>query len=136
MQLLEAAFRSFALGGAVWLILRFLRVQNPQVRMTAWTVVLMVSLSMPVLMHWATVTIPTAATTAITRGRIVGGIKWISLRKVLIDVRRKWDALFSCSGFSSRSREALLTRQTTILPCSTCATMVQRVTPPQMTAWR
>ena len=59
VQLLEAAFRSFALGGAVWLILRFLRVQNPQVRMTAWTAVLMVSLSMPVLMHWATVTIPT-----------------------------------------------------------------------------
>jgi beta-lactamase regulating signal transducer with metallopeptidase domain len=59
VQLLEAAFRSFALGGAVWLILRFLRVHNPQVRMTAWTVVLMVSLSMPVLMHWATVTIPT-----------------------------------------------------------------------------
>src|SRR5215470_8336878 len=59
VQLLEAAFRSFALGGAVWLILRFLRVQNPQVRMTAWTAVLMMSLSMPVLMHWATVTIPT-----------------------------------------------------------------------------
>ena len=59
VQLLEAAFRSFALGGAVWLILWFLRVQNPQVRMTAWTVVLMVSLSMPVLMHWATVPIPT-----------------------------------------------------------------------------
>jgi beta-lactamase regulating signal transducer with metallopeptidase domain len=59
VQLLEAALRSFALGGAVWLSLRFLRVQNPQVRMTAWTVVLTVSLSMPVLMHWATVPIPT-----------------------------------------------------------------------------
>jgi beta-lactamase regulating signal transducer with metallopeptidase domain len=59
LQLLEAAFRSFVLGGAVWLSLRFLRVQNPQVRMTAWTVVLIVSLSMPVVMHWATLTIPT-----------------------------------------------------------------------------
>jgi hypothetical protein len=34
----------------------------------------------------------------------------------LIDVRRKWDALFSCSGFSSRSREAPLVRQTTARP--------------------
>jgi hypothetical protein len=58
MQLLEAALRSFALGSAVWLSLRFLRVHNPQTRMTAWTVVLMASLSMPVLMHWATVPIP------------------------------------------------------------------------------
>jgi beta-lactamase regulating signal transducer with metallopeptidase domain len=32
--------------------------------MTAWTVVLMVSLSMPVLMRWATVTIPTGSPTA------------------------------------------------------------------------
>jgi beta-lactamase regulating signal transducer with metallopeptidase domain len=59
VQLLEAALRSFALGGAVWLSLRFLRVHNPQARMTAWTLVLMASLSMPVVMHWATVTIPT-----------------------------------------------------------------------------
>src|SRR6516162_5173212 len=58
-QLLEAALRSLVLGGAVWLSLKCLRVQNPQVRMTAWTVVLAVSLSMPLLMHWATVTIPT-----------------------------------------------------------------------------
>jgi beta-lactamase regulating signal transducer with metallopeptidase domain len=58
MQLLEAAFRSFALGGAVWLSLTVLRVHNPQTRMTAWTMVLMASLSMPVLMHWATVPIP------------------------------------------------------------------------------
>ena len=57
-QLLEAALRSFVLGGAAWLSLRFLHVQHPQVRMTAWTVVLMASLSMPVLMHWTTVTIP------------------------------------------------------------------------------
>jgi beta-lactamase regulating signal transducer with metallopeptidase domain len=59
VQLLEAACRSFALGGAVWLSLWLLRVQNPQVRMTAWTMVLTVSLSMPVLMHWTTVAIPT-----------------------------------------------------------------------------
>jgi hypothetical protein len=58
LHLLEAALRSFALGGAVWVGLRFLRLHNPQTRMTAWTVVLMASLSMPVLMHWATVSVP------------------------------------------------------------------------------
>jgi beta-lactamase regulating signal transducer with metallopeptidase domain len=58
VQLLEAALRTFALGGAVWLSLRLLRVQHPQARMTAWTVVLAASLAMPVLMHWATLTMP------------------------------------------------------------------------------
>jgi hypothetical protein len=58
VRLLEAALRFFALGGAVWLSLRFLRVRAPQTRMTARTVVLMASLSMLVLMHWATVPIP------------------------------------------------------------------------------
>jgi hypothetical protein len=58
LHLLEAALRSFALGGAVWVGLRFLRLHNPQTRMMAWTVVLMASLSMPVLMHWATVSVP------------------------------------------------------------------------------
>jgi beta-lactamase regulating signal transducer with metallopeptidase domain len=58
LHLLEAALRSFALGGVVWLCLRFLRIGNPQTRMTAWTVVLIASLSMPVLMHWMTVNLP------------------------------------------------------------------------------
>jgi hypothetical protein len=57
VPLLEAALRSFALGGAVWLSLRFLRA-TPQTRMTARTVLLMAPLSMPVLMHSATVPIP------------------------------------------------------------------------------
>lgn len=57
-QLLEAAFRSFALGGAVWLSLRLLSVHYPQVRMTAWTVVLVASVSMLLLMHQVVVTIP------------------------------------------------------------------------------
>ena len=41
--LLESALRSLALGGAVWLGLRLLRVRNPHVNMTAWTVVLAAS---------------------------------------------------------------------------------------------
>src|SRR5215831_598394 len=64
-QLLEAALRSFTLGGAVWLSLMVLRVRNPQARMTAWTVVLMASLSMPVLMHWATIPIPALPANAV-----------------------------------------------------------------------
>jgi len=59
--LLEAALRSLALGGVVWLGLRLLRVRDPRVHMTAWTVVLVASLSMPLLMRGLTVTIPAAA---------------------------------------------------------------------------
>jgi hypothetical protein len=57
-QLFEAAFRSFALGAAVWLSLRLLSVPFPQARMTAWTVVLVASVSMLLLMHQVVVTIP------------------------------------------------------------------------------
>jgi beta-lactamase regulating signal transducer with metallopeptidase domain len=60
-QILEAAVRSFALGGAVGLGLSILRVHHPPARMMAWTVVLVVSLAMPVLMHWTTVTIPSGS---------------------------------------------------------------------------
>jgi hypothetical protein len=59
--LLESALRSLALGVAVWLGLVLLRVRNPRAHMTAWTVVLVASLAMPVLMHRLTVTIPAAA---------------------------------------------------------------------------
>jgi BlaR1 peptidase M56/Domain of unknown function (DUF3471) len=59
--LLESALRSLALGVAVWLALALLRVRNPRAHMTAWTVVLVASLAMPVLMHRLTVTIPVAA---------------------------------------------------------------------------
>src|SRR5262245_8069804 len=59
--LLESALRSLALGVAVWLGLALLRVRNPRAHMTAWTVVLVASLAMPVLMHRLTVTIPATA---------------------------------------------------------------------------
>jgi hypothetical protein len=49
--LLESSLRSVALGIAVWLALQILRVRNPNVRMTAWTAVLMASLAMPLLMQ-------------------------------------------------------------------------------------
>jgi hypothetical protein len=58
--LLESALRSLVLGGAIWLVLALLRVRNPRAQMTAWTVVLAASLSMPVLMHCFTLTIPAA----------------------------------------------------------------------------
>ncbi|MBR0791718.1 antirepressor regulating drug resistance protein [Bradyrhizobium manausense] len=55
--LAEAALRSFALGGVVWIGLTLFRVRNPHVHMTAWIVVLLASLAMPFVMHWPTLTI-------------------------------------------------------------------------------
>jgi beta-lactamase regulating signal transducer with metallopeptidase domain len=56
--LADAALRSIVLGGAAWLSLTMSRVRNPQVCMTAWSVVLIVSMAMPVLTPWMRVTIP------------------------------------------------------------------------------
>jgi beta-lactamase regulating signal transducer with metallopeptidase domain len=58
--LLESALRSLTLGAAAWIGLALLRVRSPRIHMTAWTVVLVASLAMPVLMHRLTVTIPAA----------------------------------------------------------------------------
>jgi beta-lactamase regulating signal transducer with metallopeptidase domain len=66
--LAESALRCLALASVVWVGLNLLRVRNPHVQMTAWVLVLVASLSMPLLMHWTTVTVtldplplPTAA---------------------------------------------------------------------------
>jgi len=59
--LLEAALRSLALGGVVWLGLKLLRVRDLRAQMTAWTVVLVASLSMPLIMDWVMLTLPSAA---------------------------------------------------------------------------
>jgi bla regulator protein blaR1 len=55
--LAEAALRSFVLGGVVWLGLNLSRVRNPHVHMASWIVVLAASLAMPLMMHWARVTV-------------------------------------------------------------------------------
>jgi beta-lactamase regulating signal transducer with metallopeptidase domain len=55
--LAESALRSLLLGCVVLIGLHLLRVRNPHVQMTAWVMVLLASLSMPALMHWATVTV-------------------------------------------------------------------------------
>src|SRR5499427_2623490 len=57
--LVESALRSLALGLAVGLGLWLFRMRNPQLEMTAWKVVLMASLSMPLLTQGLTVTIAT-----------------------------------------------------------------------------
>ena len=61
----ESSLRSVALGITVWLALQSLRVRNPHVEMMAWTVVLLASLAMPLLMQLPaprlTVAIPRAA---------------------------------------------------------------------------
>jgi hypothetical protein len=58
--LAESALRSLLLGAAVWLGLKLMRVRNPHVQMTAWTLVLVASLAMPALMRLVTITIPDA----------------------------------------------------------------------------
>src|SRR3954447_950782 len=55
--LAESALRSLLLGGVVWAGLNLFRVRNPHVQMTSWAMVLVASLSMPLLMHWTTVTV-------------------------------------------------------------------------------
>jgi bla regulator protein blaR1 len=55
--LAEAALRSLVLGGVVWFGLTLFRVRNPHVQMTAWVIVLLASLAMPLVMHWPTLTI-------------------------------------------------------------------------------
>jgi beta-lactamase regulating signal transducer with metallopeptidase domain len=58
--LAESALRSLLLGGVVWVGLKLLRVKNPHVQMTAWTMVLVASLAMPGLMRLVTVTVAEA----------------------------------------------------------------------------
>ncbi|MEH2559245.1 beta-lactamase regulating signal transducer with metallopeptidase domain [Bradyrhizobium algeriense] len=55
--LAESALRSLLLGGVVWAGLNLFRVRNPHMHMTSWAMVLLASLSMPLLMHWTTVTV-------------------------------------------------------------------------------
>ena len=55
--LAESALRCLILGSVVWIGLNLLRVRNPHVHMTSWVMVLVASLSMPLLMHWATVSV-------------------------------------------------------------------------------
>ena len=55
--LAESALRSLLLGGVVWIGLNLFRVRNPHMHMTCWAMVLLASLSMPLLMHWTTVTV-------------------------------------------------------------------------------
>jgi hypothetical protein len=69
--LIESALRLLLLGGAVWLGLKLFRVRNPHVQMTVWSVVLIASLAMPVLMRWVTVPIP-AGPPSVELARLVG----------------------------------------------------------------
>jgi len=55
--LAESAIRSLALGIAVWIFLKALRVRNTQAQIIVWTTVLVASVAMPVLMRWSSVTI-------------------------------------------------------------------------------
>ena len=56
--LVEAALRSLLLAAAVWLVLKLPGLRNPQIRLTAWTIVLGASLLMPVATRVAAVVMP------------------------------------------------------------------------------
>jgi beta-lactamase regulating signal transducer with metallopeptidase domain len=47
----EAAVRSLALAGLVWLAIKVLRIRNPHIEKSIWTTVLVGALAMPVLMQ-------------------------------------------------------------------------------------
>jgi BlaR1 peptidase M56 len=57
--LAEAAFRSMALGIVAGLGLKLMRLRHPHLQMTVWTIVLVISVTMPILMPWMKLTIPT-----------------------------------------------------------------------------
>ena len=63
--LLESAARSLLLAVAASIGLRFLQVRNPHDEMTAWRLVLVAALAMPLLVHvlapWVTLAIPASA---------------------------------------------------------------------------
>jgi hypothetical protein len=59
--LAEAALRSMTLGAFAWLGLKLMKVRHPQLQMTVWTVVLLISLTMPILTPWMTIPLPPAA---------------------------------------------------------------------------
>jgi beta-lactamase regulating signal transducer with metallopeptidase domain len=90
--LLESALRLLALGGIVWLGLKLFRVRNPHAQMTAWTVVLLASLSMPVLMHFVTVTIPVDPPPA-QWAKIVSAAPSLPPEAI-----RSWEAIHSPAG--------------------------------------
>jgi beta-lactamase regulating signal transducer with metallopeptidase domain len=62
--LLDAALRCAALTGVVWLCLKLPRLRNPHIQLTAWTVVLVASLLMPVATRLAAFVIPPAPVAA------------------------------------------------------------------------
>jgi hypothetical protein len=73
----EAALRSLLIGGAVWTGLYLFRVRNPHVHMTSWLMVLLASLSMPLLMRCSIFTITLQSLPAVARAD--GGLNAASL---------------------------------------------------------
>jgi beta-lactamase regulating signal transducer with metallopeptidase domain len=58
LLLMESAVRSLLLGIVVWGVMKILRVQHPQARLTIWTMVLAGLLTMPLLVRLVPVKIP------------------------------------------------------------------------------
>jgi hypothetical protein len=80
--LAETALRSMALGAFACLGLKLMRVRHPQLQMTVWTVVLLVSLTMPILTPWMTIPLPLAAPRTVK-------ITWIELPGITDQIQRR-----------------------------------------------
>jgi hypothetical protein len=80
--LAETALRSMALGAFACLGLKLMRVRHPQLQMTVWTVVLLVSLTMPILTPWMTIPLPLAAPRTVK-------ITWIELPGITNQIQRR-----------------------------------------------
>ena len=82
--LAEAALRAMALGAFAWLGLKVMRVHHPRLQMTAWTVVLVISLAMPILVPWMQVSIQTPPAPPSTVK-----ITWTDLPGITTDMRQR-----------------------------------------------
>ncbi len=56
--LLQSALRALLLGACIWSLLRALRLRDARTETSVWTLVLLVSLAMPLLMPWAEARLP------------------------------------------------------------------------------
>ena len=63
--LMESGFRALLLGLGGGLALKLVRVKNPHIELTVWSVVLCVALAMPALMQLATITMTISAPQAV-----------------------------------------------------------------------
>jgi TonB family protein len=88
--LIEAALRSAALGVAIWLVLKALHTRDVHVEKLLWTLVALVSLAMPVLMHAVALRLPPPASVVMpssaASARLIGDFSHSASSPMLLDI--------------------------------------------------